>query len=39
VLLNTDGTLPGWEAGFMLLIIAAVYQRGVEMSQEAELTI
>jgi hypothetical protein len=39
VLLNTDGTLPGWEAGFMLLIIAAVYQRGVEMNQEAELTI
>lgn len=39
VQLNTETTLPGWETGFMLLIIAAVYQRGVELSREAELTI
>lgn len=39
VRLNTETTLPGWEVGLMLLIIAAVYQRGVELSQEAELVI
>ncbi|UYZ62802.1 DUF2975 domain-containing protein [Hymenobacter weizhouensis] len=37
--LNTYHTLPGWEVGLMFLIIAGVYQRGVELSQEAELTI
>lgn len=39
VRLNTETTLPGWEVGLMLLVIAAVYQRGVELSQEAELVI
>ena len=36
---STETTLPGWEVGVLLLIIAAVYRRGVELSQEAELTI
>ena len=39
VRLNTEITLPGWEVGLMLLVIAAVYQRGVELSREAELVI
>lgn len=39
VRLNTETTLPGWEVGLVLLIIAAVYQRGVELSREAELVI
>jgi len=39
VLLNTDELVPGFEVGFILLIIAAVYQRGVALSQEAELVI
>lgn len=39
VRLNTETSLPGWEVGLMLLIIAAVYQRGVELSREAELVI
>ncbi|GAA4042227.1 hypothetical protein GCM10022409_30270 [Hymenobacter glaciei] len=39
VRLNTETTLPGWEVGLMLLVIAAVYQRGVELSREAELVI
>lgn len=39
VRLNTETTLPGWEMGLVLLIIAAVYQRGVELSREAELVI
>lgn len=39
VRLNTEASLPGWEIGLMLLIIAAVYQRGVELSREAELVI
>lgn len=39
VRLNTETTLPGWEVGLILLVIAAVYQRGVELSQEAELVI
>ena len=39
VRLNTEASLPGWEIGLMLLIIAAVYRRGVELSQEAELVI
>ncbi|WP_310397591.1 DUF2975 domain-containing protein [Hymenobacter sp.] len=36
---STETMLPGWELGVMLLIIAAVYRRGVELSQEAELVI
>ena len=36
---STETMLPGWEVGVILLIIAAVYRRGVELSQEAELTI
>ena len=36
---STENTLPGWEVGLVLLIIAAVYQRGVELSREAELVI
>jgi hypothetical protein len=39
VRLNTDDLVPGVEVGFILLIIAAVYQRGVELSREAELVI
>jgi hypothetical protein len=39
VRLNTDELVPGFEVGFILLIIAAVYQRGVALSQEAELVI
>lgn len=39
VRLNTESTLPGWEVGLVLLVIAAVYQRGVELSREAELVI
>ena len=39
VRLNTESSLPGWEIGLMLLIIAAVYQHGVELSHEAELVI
>ncbi len=39
VRLNTESSLPGREIGLMLLVIAAVYQRGVELSQEAELVI
>ena len=39
VRLNTAANLPGVEIGLMLLVIAAVYQRGVQLSQEAELVI
>ncbi|MVN76608.1 DUF2975 domain-containing protein [Hymenobacter sp. HMF4947] len=39
VRLNTDELVPGFEVGFILLIIAAVYQQGVALSQEAELVI
>ena len=39
VRLNTDDLVPGFEVGFILFIIAAVYQRGVELSREAELVI
>lgn len=39
VRLNADEVVPGFWVGFMLLIIAAVYQRGVELSHEAELVI
>ncbi len=39
VRLNTETTLPGWEVGLVLLVIAAVYQRGVELSREAALVI
>lgn len=39
VRLNTDELVPGFLTGFILLIIAAVYQRGVVLSREAELVI
>ena len=39
VRLNTDGLVPGPAIGMALVIIAAVYQRGVELSREAELVI
>ena len=39
VSLNTEYTLPGTWVGVMLAVIAAVYRRGVELSQEAELVI
>ena len=39
VRLNTAANLPGLEIGLMLLAIAAMYQRGVQLSQEAELVI
>ncbi len=39
VRLNTDELVPSVAVGFMLLIIAVVYQRGVELSREAELVI
>lgn len=39
VSLNTDELVPGFLTGFILFIIAAVYQRGVVLSQEAELVI
>ncbi|MBC8083526.1 MAG: DUF2975 domain-containing protein [Hymenobacter sp.] len=39
VRLSTATMLPGWEVGVVLLIIAAVYRRGVELSREAELVI
>jgi uncharacterized protein YjeT (DUF2065 family) len=39
VRLNTDDLVPSVEVGFILFIIAAVYQRGVELSREAELVI
>jgi uncharacterized protein YjeT (DUF2065 family) len=39
VRLNTDDLVPGLAVGFVLFIIAAVYQRGVELSREAELVI
>ncbi|MGI4833039.1 MAG: hypothetical protein ACRYFK_06205 [Janthinobacterium lividum] len=39
VRLNTDDLVPGFEVGFILLVIAAVYRRGVVLSQEAELVI
>lgn len=39
VRLNTEHTLPGWEVGLMFLIIAAIYERGVQLSREAELVI
>lgn len=37
--LNTDDLVPGPAIGMALVIIAAVYQRGVELSREAELVI
>ena len=37
--LSTENTIPGYLIGIMLAIIAAVYRRGVELSQEAELVI
>ncbi|AMJ64694.1 DUF2975 domain-containing protein [Hymenobacter sp. PAMC 26628] len=39
VRLNTDDSLPGTWSGVMLAVIAVVYRRGVELSQEAELVI
>ena len=39
VRLNTAANLPGLQIGLMLLVIAAMYQRGVQLSQEAELVI
>lgn len=39
VLLNTSELVPGIGVGFMLIVIAVVYRRGVELSQEAELVI
>jgi hypothetical protein len=39
VRLNTDDLVPGPAIGMALVIIAAVYQRGVELSREAELVI
>ena len=39
VRLSTENTLPGYATGIMLAIIAIVYRRGVELSQEAELVI
>lgn len=39
VRLNTENLVPGLAGGFILAIIAAVYQRGVELSHEAELVI
>ena len=39
VQLSTENTLPGYLVGIILAIIAAVYRRGVELSQEAELII
>ena len=39
VRLNTEDTIPNPHIGIMLTIIAAVYQRGVELSREAELVI
>lgn len=39
VRLNTDDLVPSFAVGFILAIITAVYQRGVELSREAELVI
>jgi len=39
VRLNTDELVPGFGVGFILAIIFIVYQRGVALSQEAELVI
>ena len=37
--LNTENILPSYLVGIMLAVISAVYRRGVELSQEAELII
>lgn len=39
VKLNTESMLPGWEVGLALLIIAAIYKRGVHLLEEAKLTV
>lgn len=39
VRLNTTDSIPDFTVGVMLSVIAAVYQRGVELSREAELVI
>ena len=39
VVMNNNLDYGGWLAGVILLLIAAVYQRGVDIYQEAELTV
>lgn len=39
VSLSADKLVPGFLTGFILFVVAAVYQRGVMLSQEAELVI
>ena len=39
VLLNTDNELPGIMVFYVLSVITVIYRRGVEMHQEAELTV
>ncbi|RYU78768.1 DUF2975 domain-containing protein [Hymenobacter persicinus] len=39
VILDPAGKIGAWKFGLVLLVIAAVYQRGVEMAREAELTV
>ena len=39
VRLNTENLVPGPAVGIILAIVAVVYQRGVELSREAELVI
>ena len=39
VQLSPEELIPGLEVGFILFVIAAVYRRGVELSQEADFVI
>jgi hypothetical protein len=39
VILDPAEEIGAWKFGLVLLVIAAVYQRGVEMAREAELTV
>ncbi|GAB2720562.1 hypothetical protein GCM10011495_35580 [Hymenobacter frigidus] len=39
VQLSPEDLIPGLQVGFMLFVIAAVYRRGVELSQEADFVI
>lgn len=39
VQLSPEELIPGLQVGFILFVIAAVYRRGVELSQEAEFVI
>ncbi|UOQ72582.1 DUF2975 domain-containing protein [Hymenobacter cellulosilyticus] len=39
VLLDVGPEIGAWKFGLVLLVVAAVYQRGVVMAQEAELTV